>query len=67
MTWTLNASGHCASEEDERALVQELNKVLSGHKAGTSGSGFTGQYHVGPAHGLSEERKSAAKSKAADS
>lgn len=54
MTWTLNATGD-ASEEDERALVAELNRVLSSSKAGTAASGFTGEAHKGPAHGLPKE------------
>jgi hypothetical protein len=52
MTWTLNATGACASEEDERGLVAELNRVLSNPKAGTAASGFTGEHHIGPSHGL---------------
>lgn len=63
MSWTLNASGHCNSEEDERSLVADLNKVLSTHKAGTASSGFVGMYHVGPAHGL-PAKPAAAKAKA---
>jgi hypothetical protein len=55
MTWTLNATGHAANEDDERGLVAELSRVLSNHKAGTASSGFVGQYHNGPAHGLPKE------------
>lgn len=55
MTWTLNAHGRCASEEDERALVAELDKVLSSPKSGTNASGFMGDHHRGPAHGLPKQ------------
>lgn len=57
MSWTLNASGHCASEEDERALVAELNRALSSAAAGTASSGFVGQYHAGPAHGMPDQQR----------
>jgi hypothetical protein len=55
VTWVLNATGQCASEEDERALVEGLNKLLSNPKSGTIASGLNGDHHRGPAHGLPKE------------
>lgn len=57
MTWTLNATGACASEDEERALVEELNRVLSAPRSGTHSSGFTGEHHRGPAHGMPTKRQ----------
>lgn len=60
MSWSLTAHGHCASEEDERALVAKLNRVLSEPAAGTAASGFTGEHHRGVVHGMPESERRAA-------
>ena len=44
MTWSVNAGGHTASEDDERELADRLSQILADPKYGASGSSFSGNY-----------------------
>lgn len=65
MTWSLSASGHTNTEQEEAELSRRLNDVLADPKSGTTTSQFYGQYAQGPVH-LSDKSESVAPADAAD-
>ena len=44
VSWSISASGHTASEDDERELAHRISQVLSDPKYGASNATFHGNY-----------------------
>ena len=44
MTYSVNVSGHTASEDDERELADKLSQILSDPKYGAGSAAFSGSY-----------------------
>jgi len=45
MSWSLNASGHTASEEDEKAFLDKLAPLMQDDLNGVYGASISTQYH----------------------
>lgn len=46
MPWTLSASGHAPTPDDEAALLARLHTALAHDAAGTHMATFTGTWHT---------------------
>jgi len=44
MSYSVNVSGHAASEDDERELADKLSQIISDPKYGASSAAFAGMF-----------------------